>query len=78
LLTEERLAGASLLVFCNKQDLPNALSQESIRDTLQLEEITTHHWSIHKCSAKSGEPEQILKGINWLVTDVNSRLYYVD
>lgn len=28
----QRLAGATLLVFCNKQDLPGALSAEEIRD----------------------------------------------
>ena len=28
----QRLAGATLLVFANKQDLPGALSAEEIRD----------------------------------------------
>ncbi|XP_015766216.1 PREDICTED: ADP-ribosylation factor-like protein 2 [Acropora digitifera] len=32
LLLEERLAGATLLVFANKQDLPGSLSGEEIRD----------------------------------------------
>lgn len=27
----QRLAGASLLIFANKQDLPGALDQESLR-----------------------------------------------
>jgi len=32
LLFNQRLAGATLLVFANKQDLPGALSVEEIRD----------------------------------------------
>ncbi|CAJ0943842.1 unnamed protein product [Ranitomeya imitator] len=32
LLLEERLAGATLLVFANKQDLPGALSKDAIRE----------------------------------------------
>lgn len=28
----QRLAGATLLVFANKQDLPGALSKEAIRE----------------------------------------------
>ncbi|XP_028915160.1 ADP-ribosylation factor-like protein 2 isoform X2 [Ornithorhynchus anatinus] len=32
LLVEERLAGATLLIFANKQDLPGALSSSAIRE----------------------------------------------
>lgn len=32
LLEEERLAGATLLVLANKQDLPGALSAQEIKD----------------------------------------------
>lgn len=32
LLKEERLAGATLLVLANKQDLPGALSAQEIKD----------------------------------------------
>uniref|UniRef100_A0A8C5Q4C0 ADP-ribosylation factor-like protein 2 n=1 Tax=Leptobrachium leishanense TaxID=445787 RepID=A0A8C5Q4C0_9ANUR len=34
LLMEERLAGATLLVFANKQDLPGALSKDAIREVV--------------------------------------------
>uniref|UniRef100_A0A3Q2U2X4 ADP-ribosylation factor-like protein 2 n=1 Tax=Fundulus heteroclitus TaxID=8078 RepID=A0A3Q2U2X4_FUNHE len=37
LLLEERLAGATLLVFANKQDLPGALSKEAIREVGPLQ-----------------------------------------
>uniref|UniRef100_A0A672KD54 ADP-ribosylation factor-like 2 n=1 Tax=Sinocyclocheilus grahami TaxID=75366 RepID=A0A672KD54_SINGR len=55
LLLEERLAGATLLVFANKQDLPGALSKDAIREVLTLDDIKTHHWCIVGCSAVTGE-----------------------
>ncbi|KNE58465.1 small GTP-binding protein domain [Allomyces macrogynus ATCC 38327] len=85
LLLEERLAGASLLVFANKQDLPGALSCEEIQQVLQLDEIKTHHWSIVPCSAVTGDVDaadkfnvNLLKGMDWIVGDVASRIYLVD
>lgn len=36
LLKEERLAGATLLVLANKQDLPGALSAQEIKDVSRL------------------------------------------
>ncbi|XP_033733840.1 ADP-ribosylation factor-like protein 2 [Pecten maximus] len=76
LLVEERLAGATLLVFANKQDLPGALSAESIKDALQLEAITTHHWLIQGCSAVTGD--NLLKGIDWVIDDIASRIFTMD
>ena len=35
LLLEERLVGATLLVFANKQDLPGAMSADEIREVSQ-------------------------------------------
>nr|CAH7738612.1 unnamed protein product [Callosobruchus chinensis] len=32
LLQEERLSGATLLIFANKQDLPGACNKEELRD----------------------------------------------
>ncbi|XP_060562919.1 ADP-ribosylation factor-like protein 2 [Ruditapes philippinarum] len=76
LLVEERLAGATLLVFANKQDLPGALSSSDIRKGLNLDEITTHHWLIQGCSAVTGE--NLLEGIDWVVDDIASRIFTMD
>ncbi|RKP07638.1 ADP-ribosylation factor-like protein 2 [Thamnocephalis sphaerospora] len=76
LLQEERLAGASLLVFANKQDLSGAMTSTEISDYLELDSIETHHWHIERCSAKTGE--HLLDGLDWLVDDVASRLYLLD
>merc|ERR1711981_41211 len=51
LLQEERLLGATLLVFANKQDLQGALTDNEIKIALELDSIKTHHWKIVWCSA---------------------------
>jgi ADP-ribosylation factor-like protein 2 len=76
LLKEERLAGASLLIFCNKQDLPCARSSKEIAQILELENIQTHHWSVVGCSAVTGD--QLLEGMDWIVNDIASRIYSFD
>jgi len=76
LLLEERLAGATLLVFANKQDLPGALTSEEIKDALELDQIKSHHWLILDCSAVTGK--NLLKGIDWIIDDIASRIFTMD
>ena len=76
LLQEERLLGATLLVFANKQDLPGALTSEEIKDSLGLDEIKTHHWQIVWCSAVTGE--NLLLGVDWLLGDISARIFTLE
>ncbi|KAG8946800.1 ADP-ribosylation factor-like protein 2 [Tulasnella sp. 424] len=74
LLQEDRLAGASLLVFANKQDLEGAMSSGEICDALELNALTTHHWKILSCSAVLGT--NLVEGLDWVVNEVAGRLYF--
>ncbi|GAA5992702.1 hypothetical protein JCM10908_006889 [Rhodotorula pacifica] len=116
LLQEERLMGASLLVFANKQDIRGAMSSEEISQALDLPTLSSsHRWSIQPCSARfvasssSADPSspssislpystpasspakattphlsvshqsadpRILAGLDWVTTEVGSRVYY--
>ncbi|KAH7661013.1 Small GTPase protein [Dioscorea alata] len=77
LLKEERLSGASLLVFANKQDIQGALKPEEIVKILNLDAMDkTRHWKIVGCSAYTGEG--LLEGFDWLVQDIASRIYMLD
>ncbi|KAF7235179.1 ADP-ribosylation factor-like protein 2 [Varanus komodoensis] len=76
LLVEERLAGATLLIFANKQDLPGALNPSAIQEALDLDSIKTHHWRIQGCSAYTGE--NLLAGVDWLLDDISRRIFNVD
>lgn len=76
LLVEERLAGASLLVFANKQDIAGALTPEEIQEVLGLDQITKRHWCICSCSAVTGEG--LVSGVDWMVADIASRIFLYD
>ncbi|ETV86682.1 hypothetical protein H257_01803 [Aphanomyces astaci] len=78
LLTQEKLAGATLLIFANKQDLPGALSPEDIVLALGLHEsqFANRHWKIHSCSAFTGDG--LADGIDWMVSDISNRIYMLE
>ena len=76
LLQQERLAGASLLIFCNKQDLQDAFTIEKIKDILGLDDIKGRHWAVVACSAVSGLG--LLQGIDWLVKDISARIFMME
>ena len=73
LLGEERLAGASLLIFANKQDIPGALPAPEIEAALQLGDLDGRQWRVQPCSAVEGAG--LAKGVDWMVSEVASRLF---
>lgn len=75
-LKQEKLSGATLLIYCNKQDVEGALSPNEIKEFLELDTITTRHWGVIPCSAMTGLG--IFEGIDWLVNDISKRIYMVD
>lgn len=77
-LSQEKLAGATLLVLANKQDLDGALSSEDIATALELdgEAMAKRHWHIRPCSAVTGAG--LVEGIDWLVRDISSRIFMED
>jgi len=76
LLTQEKLAGASLLVLANKQDIKGALSHEQIAKVLDLATIKNRHWRIQGSSAMTGGG--LVEGIDWLVNDISSRIFLLE
>lgn len=44
LLAQDELRDAVLLVFANKQDLPNAMNAAEITDKLGLHSLRQRHW----------------------------------
>ncbi|KAI9690431.1 MAG: hypothetical protein M1822_009394 [Bathelium mastoideum] len=73
LLLEERLMGASLLIFKNKSDVPGALNVDEVRAGLELDQIKTHRWNIVVCSALTGEG--LVEGLDWVLQDAKERLF---
>lgn len=73
LLVEERLAGATLLIFANKQDISGAQSSEELLKALELDKMGERHWKIVSCSGITGDG--VSKGLNWVVEDIAARIY---
>ena len=76
LLNQEKLAGASLLIFANKQDIVGALSSEEIAQVLELETdpiYQNRHWSIQSCSAVTGDG--LAEGVEWVMSDIANRIF---
>jgi ADP-ribosylation factor-like protein 2 len=63
-LQEERLAGATLLVLANKQDLAGALPPERIADLLGLNDAVgrKRHWQVFPCSAIAHVSDRATEG----------------
>ena len=57
LAMQDELRDAVLLVFANKQDLPNAMNAAEITDKLGLHSLRQRHWCVHLgwCTAKHGQ-----------------------
>jgi ADP-ribosylation factor protein 1 len=63
MLKEEELAGVTLLVFANKQDVAGAMNGKDVAEALGLHQIRQVHHVI-ECSAKTGEG--LNEGFEWL------------
>eukprot|EP00759_Apiculatamorpha_spiralis_P033935 PhF_6_TR35042/c0_g2_i1/m.51062/K07937/ARF1; ADP-ribosylation factor 1 len=71
MLSEDELREAVLLVFANKQDLPNAMSTAEVTDKLGLHALRQRNWFIQGCCATSGEG--LYEGLDWLATNVKKQ-----
>ncbi|WVZ94281.1 hypothetical protein U9M48_040187 [Paspalum notatum var. saurae] len=65
ILEEDELKGAVVLVYANKQDLPGALDDAAITESLELHKIKSRQWAIFKTSAIKGEG--LFEGLDWYV-----------
>jgi ADP-ribosylation factor protein 1 len=63
-LREDELRDATLLVLCNKQDLPNAMSVAEVTDKLGLHSLRSRQWYIQATCACSGDG--LYEGLDWL------------
>ena len=63
-LTEDELRDAPLLVFANKQDLPNSMKVQEITERLGLNKLRNRQWFIQGCCATSGDG--LYEGLEWL------------
>ena len=66
MISENELKDCAILVFANKQDLPDALDSSQLSQKFGITNITTHRHHVQPCSSVSGEG--IREGLDWLVS----------
>jgi len=71
-LESPELSNAVLLVFANKQDLPNAASKDEIAAQLDLYNVNSHPWHVQTCCATEGTGLE--EGFEWMTTKIAEKL----
>jgi len=64
MLSEDELKDAVVLVFANKQDLPNAANASVLSEQLGLTQMQRREWFIQATCATSGDG--LYEGLDWL------------
>eukprot|EP00173_Palmaria_palmata_P003456 Plantae.Rhodophyta-Palmaria_palmata.ctg3617.p1 GENE.Plantae.Rhodophyta-Palmaria_palmata.ctg3617~~Plantae.Rhodophyta-Palmaria_palmata.ctg3617.p1 ORF type:complete len:181 (+),score=37.04 Plantae.Rhodophyta-Palmaria_palmata.ctg3617:187-729(+) len=65
---EEELRNATVLVFANKQDLPNAMPVADLTNELGLPQMTNRKWFVQACCATNGTG--LYEGLDWLTENL--------
>ncbi|KFO78675.1 ADP-ribosylation factor 5, partial [Cuculus canorus] len=64
MLQEDELRDAVLLVFANKQDMPNAMAVSELTDKLGLQMLRSRTWYVQATCATQGTG--LYDGLDWL------------
>lgn len=71
MLAEDELRDAVLLVFANKQDLPNAMKVQEVTERLGLNSLRHRQWFIQGASAPTGDG--LYEGLDWLSSTLSKK-----
>ena len=71
MLSEDELRDAVLLVFANKQDLPNAMPVSELTEKLGLHSLRYRKWYIQATCATTGDG--LYEGLDWLSANIASK-----
>ena len=71
MLAEDELREAVVLVFANKQDLPQAMSTAEVTDKLGLANMRARDWFIQATCAVTGDG--IVDGLEWMANTLKKK-----
>merc|ERR1711970_543540 len=71
MLQEDEMRDAVLLVFANKQDLPNSMTAAEVSEKLGLNSMRNRMWYIQSACATSGDG--LYEGLDWMSRILSSR-----
>lgn len=68
ILAEEELQNVPILIFANKQDLPNAINSAEVSEAIGLSSIRNRAWHIQSAVATQGDG--LTTGFEWLADKI--------
>eukprot|EP00913_Durusdinium_trenchii_P029532 g27684.t1 len=71
MLNEDEMRDAVLLVFANKQDLPQAMTAAEVTEKLGLHNLRHRQWFIQSACATTGDG--LYEGLDWLSRTLSSK-----
>ncbi|XP_072310087.1 ADP-ribosylation factor 4 [Eucyclogobius newberryi] len=71
MIQEDELKDAAILIFANKQDLPNAMGVSELTDKLRLHSRRDKTWHIQATCATQGTG--LYEGLDWLSNELEKR-----
>merc|ERR1739848_428466 len=71
MLNEDEMRDAVLLVFANKQDLPNSMTAAEITEKLGLHDMRSRQWFIQSTCATTGDG--LYEGLDWMSRNLTSK-----
>merc|ERR1719160_428993 len=71
MLADEEMKDAVLLVFANKQDLPNAMTTAEVSEKLGLQSVRDRPWFVQAACATTGDG--LYEGLDWLSRTLTSK-----
>jgi len=71
MVDEDEMKDAVVLVFANKQDLPNSMPAAEVTEKLGLHNMRNHQWFIQSTCATTGDG--LYEGLDWMSRTLSSR-----
>jgi len=71
MLNEDEMRDAALLVYANKQDLPNAMTAAEVTEKMGLHNMRNRQWFIQSACATTGDG--LYEGLDWLSRTLSSK-----
>merc|ERR1712023_521265 len=71
ILSEDEMRDAAVLVFANKQDLPNSMTCAEVSEKLGLRSMGQRKWFIQSACATTGDG--LYEGLDWLSRTLSSK-----
>merc|ERR1712098_294564 len=71
MLRDDQIRDAIILVMANKQDLPNAMSAQELKEKLELPKVCNSAWHIQGACAVQGMG--IHEGLDWLADAIKDK-----